>query len=106
MLLQSFDFSINLMTLLALVLAIGLVVDDAIVVLENVDRHIKLGETPFRAAIIGTREIAVPVISMTITLIAVYSPMALMGGITGTLFKETGIYFRYRSINAFTNDDQ
>ena len=66
MLLQSFDFSINLMTLLALVLAIGLVVDDAIVVLENVDRHIKLGETPFRAAIIGTREIAVPVISMTI----------------------------------------
>ena len=79
MLLQTLDFSINLMTLLALVLAIGLVVDDAIVVLENVDRHIKLGETPFRAAIIGTREIAVPVISMTIALIAVYSPMALMG---------------------------
>lgn len=88
MLLQSFNFSINLMTLLALILAIGLVVDDAIVVLENVDRHIKAGETPFRAAIIGTREIAVPVISMTIALIAVYSPMALMGGITGTLFKE------------------
>ena len=82
MLLQAFNFSINLMTLLALILAIG------IVVLENVDRHIKLGETPFRAAIIGTREIAVPVISMTIALIAVYSPMALMGGITGTLFKE------------------
>ena len=88
MMLQSLDFSINLMTLLALILAIGLVVDDAIVVLENVDRHIKLGETPFRAAIIGTREVAVPVISMTIALIAVYSPMALMGGITGTLFKE------------------
>ncbi|HHF4637182.1 TPA: multidrug efflux RND transporter permease subunit AcrB [Haemophilus influenzae] len=88
MLLQSFNFSINLMTLLALILAIGLVVDDAIVVLENVDRHIKEGETPFRAAIIGTREIAVPVISMTIALIAVYLPMALMGGITGTLFKE------------------
>ncbi|OZN24510.1 transporter [Actinobacillus seminis] len=88
MLLQAFDFSINLMTLLALVLAIGLVVDDAIVVLENVDRHIKLGETPFRAAIIGTREIAVPVISMTIALMAVYSPMALMQGITGSLFKE------------------
>lgn len=86
--LQMFDFSINLMTLLALILAIGLVVDDAIVVLENVDRHIKEGETPFRAAIIGTREIAVPVISMTIALVAVYSPMALMGGITGTLFKE------------------
>lgn len=88
MLLQLFDFSINLMTLLAMILAIGLVVDDAIVVLENVDRHIKLGETPFRAAIIGTREIALPVISMTIALCAVYSPMALMGGITGALFKE------------------
>ncbi|OOF62297.1 efflux RND transporter permease subunit [Rodentibacter sp. Ppn85] len=88
MMLQGLDFSINLMTLLALILAIGLVVDDAIVVLENVDRHIKEGETPFRAAIIGTREIALPVISMTISLIAVYSPMALMGGITGTLFKE------------------
>ncbi|MDC2825665.1 efflux RND transporter permease subunit [Rodentibacter pneumotropicus] len=88
MMLQSLDFSINLMTLLALILAIGLVVDDAIVVLENVDRHIKEGETPFRAAIIGTREIALPVISMTVSLIAVYSPMALMGGITGTLFKE------------------
>ena len=88
MLLQAFDFSINLMTLLAMILAIGLVVDDAIVVLENVDRHIKLGETPFRAAIIGTREIGVPVISMTIALMAVYSPMALMGGITGSLFKE------------------
>lgn len=88
MMLQTLDFSINLMTLLALILAIGLVVDDAIVVLENVDRHIKEGETPFRAAIIGTREIALPVISMTISLIAVYSPMALMGGITGTLFKE------------------
>lgn len=88
MMLQSLGFSINLMTLLAFILAIGLVVDDAIVVLENVDRHIKEGETPFRAAIIGTREIALPVISMTISLIAVYSPMALMGGITGTLFKE------------------
>ena len=88
MLLQAFDFSINLMTLLAMILAIGLVVDDAIVVLENVDRHIKLGETPFRAAIIGTREIGVPVISMTVALMAVYSPMALMGGITGSLFKE------------------
>ncbi|ABR73906.1 AcrB/AcrD/AcrF family protein [Actinobacillus succinogenes] len=87
-LLQALDFSLNLMTLLAMILAIGLVVDDAIVVLENVDRHIKEGETPFRAAIIGTREIAVPVISMTIALVAVYSPMALMGGITGTLFKE------------------
>jgi len=76
------------MTLLAMVLAIGLVVDDAIVVLENIDRHIKLGESPFRAAVIGTREIAVPVIAMTLTLGAVYAPIALMGGITGALFKE------------------
>ncbi|AHG75486.1 transporter [Mannheimia varigena] len=87
-LLQMFGFSINLLTLLALVLAIGLVVDDAIVVLENVERHVKEGKTPFDAAIIGTREIALPVISMTITLAAVYSPMALMTGVTGTLFKE------------------
>ncbi|CZF84280.1 Efflux pump membrane transporter BepE [Grimontia celer] len=88
MMMELFGFSLNLMTLLAMVLAIGLVVDDAIVVLENVDRHIKLGESPFRAAIIGTREIAVPVISMTLTLAAVYAPIALMGGITGSLFKE------------------
>ncbi|SJN57152.1 multidrug efflux RND transporter permease subunit [Vibrio ruber] len=85
---QTFGFSWNLMTLLAMVLAIGLVVDDAIVVLENVDRHIKLGETPFRAAIIGTREIALPVIAMTLTLAAVYAPIALTQGITGSLFKE------------------
>ncbi|MCV6021207.1 efflux RND transporter permease subunit, partial [Escherichia coli] len=57
-------------------------------VLENVDRHIKEGESPFRAAIIGTREIAVPFIAMTLTLGAVYAPIALMGGITGSLFKE------------------
>ncbi|WP_421167655.1 multidrug efflux RND transporter permease subunit [Aeromonas dhakensis] len=88
MVMQMFGFSINLMTLLAMVLAIGLVVDDAIVVLENVDRHVKEGEDPFRAAIIGTREIAVPVIAMTVTLAAVYAPIALMGGITGSLFKE------------------
>ena len=88
MLMQVFGFTINLMTLLAMVLAIGLVVDDAIVVVENVDRHIKAGEDPFRAAIIGTREIALPVISMTITLAAVYAPIALMGGVTGSLFKE------------------
>jgi multidrug efflux pump len=85
---QLFGFSWNLMTLLAMVLAIGLVVDDAIVVLENVDRHVKLGETPFRAAIIGTREIALPVIAMTITLAAVYAPIAMTAGVTGALFKE------------------
>ncbi len=88
MIMQTIGFSWNLMTLLAMVLAIGLVVDDAIVVLENVDRHIKLGESPFRAAIIGTREIAVPVIAMTLTLGAVYAPIAMMGGVTGSLFKE------------------
>ena len=88
MMMQLFGFTLNLMTLLAMVLAIGLVVDDSIVVLENVDRHIKEGESPFRAAIIGTREIAVPVISMTLTLGAVYAPIALMGGLTGSLFKE------------------
>ncbi|MEW6998914.1 multidrug efflux RND transporter permease subunit [Colwelliaceae bacterium BS250] len=87
-LMQMFGFTVNLMTLLAMVLAIGLVVDDAIVVVENIDRHIKAGEEPYRAAIIGTREIAVPVISMTITLAAVYAPIALMGGITGSLFTE------------------
>jgi multidrug efflux pump len=85
---QMIGFSWNLMTLLAMVLAIGLVVDDAIVVLENVDRHIKLGESPFRAAIIGTREIATPVISMTLTLAAVYAPIAMTSGVTGSLFKE------------------
>jgi len=88
MVMQMFGISWNLMTLLAMVLAIGLVVDDAIVVLENIDRHIKLGESPFRAAVIGTREIAVPVIAMTITLGAVYAPIALMDGLTGSLFKE------------------
>ncbi|OEE57419.1 transporter [Enterovibrio norvegicus FF-33] len=85
---QAFGFTLNLMTLLAMVLAIGLVVDDAIVVVENVDRHIKMGTKPFKAAIEATREIAVPVISMTITLAAVYAPIALMGGVTGALFKE------------------
>jgi len=81
-------FSINLLTLLAMVLAIGLVVDDAIVVVENVHRHIEEGRTPFDAAIFGTREIATPVISMTITLAAVYAPIAFLTGLTGALFKE------------------
>lgn len=86
--LASLGFSINLLTLLAMVLAIGLVVDDAIVVVENVYRHIGEGKTPFEAAIIGSREIALPVITMTITLVAVYTPIAFMGGLTGTLFRE------------------
>lgn len=81
-------YSINLLTLLAFVLAIGLVVDDAIVVVENVHRHIEEGKTPFDAALIGAREIATPVIAMTITLAAVYAPIGFMGGLTGALFKE------------------
>lgn len=81
-------FSINLLTLLAMVLAIGLVVDDAIVVVENVYRHLREGKTPLQAAVIGSREIAVPVLSMTITLVAVYAPIGFMGGITGALFSE------------------
>ncbi len=81
-------YSINLLTLLAFVLAIGLVVDDAIVVVENVHRHIEEGQTPFNAALIGAREIATPVIAMTITLAAVYTPIGFMGGLTGALFKE------------------
>jgi len=87
-LLLALGFSINLLTLLAMVLAIGLVVDDAIVVVENVHRHIEEGRTPVEAALVGTREISGPVISMTITLAAVYAPIAFMGGLTGSLFKE------------------
>lgn len=81
-------YSINLLTLLAFVLAIGLVVDDAIVVVENVHRHLEEGKTPFESAIIGAREIATPVIAMTITLAAVYAPIEFMSGLTGALFKE------------------
>jgi multidrug efflux pump len=86
--LQLMGYSINLLTLLAMVLAIGLVVDDAIVVVENIHRHIEEGKTPFDAAIEGAREIAVPVISMTITLAAVYAPIGFLSGLTGALFKE------------------
>lgn len=83
-----FGFSINLLTLLAMVLAIGLVVDDAIVVVENIHRHIEEGLSPAKAAIVGAREIVWPVIGMTVTLAAVYAPIGMMGGITGALFKE------------------
>lgn len=83
-----FGFSLNLLTLLAMVLAIGLVVDDAIVVMENIHRHLKEGRTPLQAAFVGAREIASPVIAMTITLAAVYMPIGLMSGLTGALFKE------------------
>ncbi|AVE49062.1 multidrug efflux protein [Serratia marcescens] len=87
-LMLAFGFSVNLLTLLAMVLAIGLVVDDAIVVVENVHRHIEEGKTPLAAAMIGAREVAGPVIAMTLTLAAVYAPIGLMGGLTGALFRE------------------
>ena len=84
----SLGFSLNLLTLLAMVIAIGLVVDDAIVVVENVHRHIEHGMTPMDAAIKGAREVAWPVVAMTLTLAAVYAPIAFIGGLTGTLFSE------------------
>ena len=81
-------YSINLMTLLAMVLAIGLVVDDAIVVVENIYRHLEDGMSPLSAALQGAREIMTPIIAMTITLAAVYAPIGFMNGVTGSLFKE------------------
>jgi multidrug efflux pump len=81
-------FSFNLLTLLAMVLAIGLVVDDAIVVVENIHRHLEEGLPPIQAAMKGAREIVGPVISMTITLAAVYAPIGFLGGLTGSLFRE------------------
>ncbi|MDE1898640.1 MAG: efflux RND transporter permease subunit [Xanthomonadaceae bacterium] len=81
-------YSINLLTLLALVLAIGLVVDDAIIVVENVDRHMKDAHSPFKAALLAARELASPIIAMTIVLIAVYVPVGFQGGLTGALFTE------------------
>jgi multidrug efflux pump len=81
-------FTLNLLTLLAMVLAIGLVVDDAIVVVENIHRHLEEGKTPVEASLIGAREIVGPVISMTITLAAVYAPIGFLGGLTGALFRE------------------
>ena len=87
-LMQSFGFSLNLLTLLAIVLSVGLVVDDAIVVVENVERHVREGRTPVDAAILGARELIGPIIAMTITLAAVYTPIAFQGGLTGSLFRE------------------
>lgn len=87
-LMQAFGFTINLLTLLAVVLSVGLVVDDAIVVVENVERHLGEGQTPMQAAILGARELVSPLVSMTITLAAVYAPIGLQGGLTGSLFRE------------------
>ena len=87
-LMQAFGFTINLLTLLAIVLSVGLVVDDAIVVVENVERHMSEGQSPFDAAINSARELVGPIIAMTITLAAVYLPIGLQGGLTGSLFRE------------------
>ena len=81
-------FTINLLTLLAIVLSVGLVVDDAIVMVENVERHLHDGKTPFQAAIDAARELVGPIVAMTITLAAVYTPVAIQGGLTGSLFRE------------------
>ena len=83
-----FGFTLNLLTLLAIVLSVGLVVDDAIVVVENVERHIHEGSSPLEAALKGARELLGPIVAMTITLAAVYAPVGLQGGLTGTLFRE------------------
>jgi multidrug efflux pump len=87
-LMQVFGFTLNLLTLLAIVLSVGLVVDDAIVVVENVERHIREGMSRMDAALVGARELIGPIIAMTITLAAVYTPIALQGGLTGALFRE------------------
>ena len=87
-LMQLFGFSLNLLTLLAIVLSVGLVVDDAIVVVENVERHLRQGLSRMNAALVGARELIGPIIAMTITLAAVYTPIAMQGGLTGALFRE------------------
>src|SRR5581483_4029782 len=88
LLMLTFGFTINLLTLLAIVLSVGLVVDDAIVMVENIERHLHMGKTPFQSAIDAARELVGPIIAMTITLATVYTPVALQGGLTGSLFRE------------------
>ena len=95
---QMFGFSINLLTLLALVLAIGLVVDDAIIVVENVNRHLEEGMKPMAAAIRAARELGGPIIAMTAVLVAVYIPIGFQGGLTGALFTE----FAFTLVGAVT----
>ena len=87
-LMQVLGFSINLLTLLAIVLSVGIVVDDAIIVVENIERHLSAGMRPVEAALTGVRELIGPVIATTLTLVAVYIPIAFQGGLTGSLFKE------------------
>jgi multidrug efflux pump len=81
-------FTVNLLTLLAIVLSVGLVVDDAIVMVENIERHLHQGQSPYRAAMLAARELVGPIIAMTITLAAVYAPLGIQGGLTGSLFRE------------------
>jgi multidrug efflux pump len=88
---QIFGFSLNLLTLLSIVLSVGLVVDDAIVMVENIERHIQEGLKPFHASLVAARELAGPIIAMTVTLVSVYVPIGLQGGLTGTLFREFAI---------------
>ena len=97
-LMLALGFSINLLTLLALVLAIGLVVDDAIIVVENVNRHLEEGSNPIEAATQAARELGRPIIAMTVVLIAVYVPIAFQGGLTGALFTE----FAFTLVGAVT----
>jgi len=87
-LMLAFGFTINLLTLLAIVLSVGLVVDDAIVMVENIERHLHMGKTPYQASIDAARELVGPIIAMTITLATVYTPVAIQGGLTGSLFRE------------------
>jgi len=87
-LMQVAGFTINLLTLLAIVLSVGLVVDDAIVMVENIERHVHDGQPPMQAALSAARELLGPIIAMTITLAAVYTPLGIQGGLTGSLFRE------------------
>jgi multidrug efflux pump len=87
----AFGFSLNLLTILAIVLSVGLVVDDAIVVVENIERHVREGKTRIQAALVGARELVGPIIAMTITLATVYAPIGFQGGLTGSLFLEFAI---------------
>lgn len=88
---QICGFSLNLLTLLSIVLCVGLVVDDAIVMVENIERHIQEGMSPYNASITAARELAGPILAMTVTLVSVYVPIGLQGGLTGTLFREFAI---------------
>jgi multidrug efflux pump len=87
----AFGFSLNLLTILAIVLSVGLVVDDAIVVVENIERHVREGRTRVDAALLGARELIGPIVAMTVTLATVYTPLAFQGGLTGSLFLEFAI---------------